>query len=338
MSYYSGTGMKIRQGAAGVGRYFQGLPPQVRADGIFQGGVGEYFDAGPGVDPPAAMAFQDGVLGGSRGDIWTDQVGTDPGPLMSFHDGSLGACQGCGVGASYEQAAAGIGYPLFIDGKAVESPTNIYHGPVAPVGALRYGPLRAYREGSLGAADPHVVDLTDPDTMKEVKGAVGLFVPELTMAQPTTENPNVGADYFSADFYADPVWGPKAEELWAGAVDKLLQNPNYKGTPVSATIATKGGEYPSASGLAAALLYGVASPGYGNDPEYFAKTFPILHAFVSAMGTAGSASGFSVKEPYFTAAERVKGKSLFAGVSTGMLVAGAVVTGGIAYLLFRKRK
>ena len=341
MAYYSGSGATIRSGAAGLG---------------------EYFDAAQGAAPPAPVqAFQEGVFGGGSADIWMGDVGDDPGPLRSYHDGSLGACHGCGMGA-YDQAAAGLGMPLWIDGKPVDRPVSIMHGPASdPTSAFRDGSLGespvkyvpppvkyvpprgsgvpwsgAFRDGSLGAvaAGSKTVDLTDPQALKETKMAIAMIVADIAMGSGTA--PNVGAKYYDEAFYADPIWSSKATELWDAAAKKLA---GVTKSPVDElSQSSKGNSFPTASGLAAVLAYGVGAPV--GDPKSFATNFPVLSAWYGQVAAAkGSLTGFKVSAPFFTVQEKVSGKSMFAGMSKTSLAlgVGAVVAVG-AFFAFRKKK
>lgn len=323
MAYFSGSGATIRSGAAGLG---------------------EYFDAAQGAAPPAPVqAFQDGVFGGGSADVWMSDVGDDPGPLRSYHDGSLGACHGCGMGA-YDQAAAGLGMPLWIDGKPVDQPVTIMHAP-SPMGgslhAYRDGSLGeyfggggvpwtgAYRDGSLGAVgDSSTLNMTDAATLKEVKSALGLAMPEVSMAS--------GSPYDQA-YYESPLWEPSAGDLWSKFTEMAAKVSKGAYTAESLTNSGKV-PYPNAVGIGALLALGVGSPGYGTDPTYFPKNFPILAAYQKAMIAAGSPKGFTVSAPFFTVQEKVSGKSMFAGVSKTSLILGLGAVAAVgAFFAFRKR-
>lgn len=332
-AYFSGSGATIRSGAAGLG---------------------EYFGAGPGDVAPSVHAYQDGVFGGGSADMWTTDVGDDPGPLMAYKDGSLGNCAGCG---EYEQAAAGLGYPLFIDGKPVDRPVSIVHAPTAM--GLAEGPLMAFRDGSLGeyfsgeapraqafrsgilgaivpggAGNPKIVDMTNPGVIKEVKMAIAMFVPEVSVVhQSVNPAPNVGASYYDPAFYDSPIWDAKAEELWGAAVEKMAK---MKLPAEEVSQSTKGHAYPTPSGLSSVIAFGVGAPV--GDPAAFATNYPTLHAFQTAVAAAkGDLKDFKVLAPFFTTAEKVKGKGMFAGMSTGVIVGiGAVAAIG-AFLVLRKK-
>ncbi len=334
-----------------LGSYFSSYGTPIHAGAA---GLGEYFDAAQGAAPPPPVSsFQDGVFGGGSADVYTTVVGDDPGPLRAYRDGSLGACAGCGVG-EYEQAAAGLGYPLFIDGKPVDAPVSIYHGPqegrlmafrdgslgeyfaggIPPAGAFRSGVLGAIVPG--GGANPKVVDMTNPGVLKEVKVAVAMFVPEIAMVHESVNPaPNVGAKYYDPAFYESPLWDAKAEELWTAAVQKLSKAMKLPAEEVSQS--SKGHSYPTPGGLAAVIAAGVGAPV--GDPAGFPTNFPNLYGFQTAVVAAkGNLKDFKVLPPFFTTEEKVKGKAAtFAGMSTGVILGiGAVAAIG-AFLLLRKK-
>lgn len=325
-AYFSGSGAKIRSGAAGLG---------------------EYFDGGPGQRAPTVTAFQDGVFSGGSADVWTTEVGDDPGPLRSYHDGSLGAsgCAGCGMG-QYEQAAAGLGYPLYVDGKPVDAPMSIYHGPspmAGPLMAYRDGVLgeyfsgeapraRAFRSGVLGAftfgkTSGKTLDLTDPATLKEVKSALGMAMPEVSM---DPKSP------YDEAFWISPLWEPIAGDLWMAFAKKASEM--SKGAITVEEITSSGKvPFPNANGILTMLSMGVGSPGYGTDPSYFPTNFPVLHAFQQSAVTSGGTKGYSVKEPFFTVQEKVSGKGMFAGMNVGVIAGIGLVAAVGAFLVLRKK-
>lgn len=311
-AYFSSSGAPIRQGAAGVGNYFGGHLPAVRA--YQDGSLGEYFGGDNAAESaPPVFAFQDGVLGGPRG--------SDDGPLMAYKDGALGM-------------------PLHIDGRLMTRPVTIHHGPMS--GSLPNGALRAYRNGVLGAADPatKVANLQDPATLKEVKSVMALAAPSLALAdQSVTQGEKAGAAYFDEAFYESPVWGAKANELWSAASANVLKLPNTPYKESDVTREKKGNVYPTSTGLFAAIV--LAFPPTGGFPPAFQNQFPNLFYWATnAVASGGKMDDFKVTEPFFTEAERVKGKSVYAGISSTMLAAGgaAVLVGAGVYYVFKKKK
>lgn len=311
-AYFSSSGAPIRQGAAGIGSFFSGEVPPVHA--FREGSLGEYFGGDNAAEAaPPVFAFQDGVLGGPRG--------SSDGPLRAYKDGSLGL-------------------PLYIDGRLVTQPVTIHHGPMS--GALPQGPLRAWRNGVLGAADPatKVANLQDPDTLKEVKGVMALAAPGVALADKSvTGSDKTGAAYFDEVFYSSPIWGQKSNELWSAVSANILKLPEspYKESDVTRE---KGGNvFPTPAGLFAAI--GLAFPPTGGFPPAFQNQFPNLYYWATNVIAAGGKLGdFKVTEPFFSESERVKGKGMSFASITGkqMLAAGAVVAiaAGIGYAVLKK--
>lgn len=327
MAYYSGSGQIIRQGAAGLGEYFGSkVPPAAAA--FHSGSLGEYFQGAPS----SAPSFHDGSLGLGA----SVENGVPYGPSASYKDGSLGAM--------YEQAAAGVGYPLFVDGQRVDRPMTIHHGPTAVSGCMACsgiptGPNAAYRDGVLGAVtaavNSHTLDLTNPDAIKELKGAMADFAPEVAMVQTPDSDPTVGTSYFDSGWYTNGIWDVKADKLWWVCQTKLLAlagSPYKKPSDITKTRGTH--NWPNATGVGAVVASGVGSPGSGVD---FQGQFPILYAFTQSMVAAGGASGFKVAEPFFNVTEQTKGKGFtFAGLGLGSLLGLGALAAGAAYLVMKK--
>jgi hypothetical protein len=312
-AYFSGSGAPIRQGAAGLGNFFTGPLPPVRA--TQDGSLGEYFGGDNAAESaPSVFAFQDGVLGAPRG--------SSDGPLMAYKDGSLGM-------------------PLHIDGRLVTRPVTIHHGPMN--GALPSGALRAYRDGVLGAADPatKVANLRDPATLKETKGTMAMAAPGVALADPSvTQNEKSGGGYFDTAFYDSPVWGAKSSELWSAVSANILKLPNAPYKESDITREKDGNVFPTPTGLFAAIV--LAFPPTGGFPPAFQNQFPNLFYWATnVVASGGKLDSFKVTEPFFTEGERVKGKGFsFASISgKGWLAGAAVATlvGGAAYYVIKKK-
>lgn len=317
-------------------------------------GIGEFFDAGVGAAAPWAGAFQDGIFGG--GDEGVDsaelhaykdgslgqfeQASADGGAGHAFRDGVLGQFEQAAAGIGFEQASAGLGLPLYVDGQEVDTPMTIYHGPNGLGQTMR--PSLRIHQGidrpwvtrgvlrGIGAAAEGTLDLTDPATVREVKTALSFANPDITL---TPE----GQAVYTESWYASPIWDKVTSELMASFLAKATSEPStYKETDLATT--TDKGSYPTAAGIITMLAVGVGSPGYGDDPTYFAKNFPILSTFSQKVAEAGGDTAkFDVKAPYFTESEKVKGKGGL-NVSTMALIGlGAVAALG-AYMIFKKRK
>lgn len=302
--------------------------------------IGSYFDytgapihagaAGLG-DLERVQSFHDGVLGSQFVPV---DYGDGLGPIQAYRDGALGA---------YEQAAAGIGYPLFIDGKPVDRPVTIRHAPSGygckGCGGVDPSGLGAYVQAMAG--DPYVLDLTDVATLRELRGAIAMFVPELALVDKSVDaRPNVGTAYFDDRFYESDLWTQKDNELWAAAEAKIHSATGSTYPSGSLSKSKNGSKYPSPLGAAVVTSLGVGSPGYAGFGD-FAKNFPTLYAFLAAATASGMDMGkFSCVPPYATSEERAGGGgATFAGMSTKTLaIAGLVVAGALGAWYFTRRR
>lgn len=302
-SYFDYTGAPIKVGAAGLG------------------------------DLERVQSWHDGVLGSQFVPV---DYGDGMGPVASFRDGSLG---------EYEQASAGIGYPLYVDGQPVDRPVVIRHAPAgygcSGCGGADPSGIGAYMAAMAGS--PTVLDLTDPATLREVRMATAMIVPELALVDKSVDpRPTVGPGYFDDKFYESPIWTQKDVELWAAADDKIRKLTGN--TYATGTLSLEKGAavYPSPLGAAVAASLGVGSPG---SPMFadFSKNFPVLHAFLTAAVAAQmNMSGFSCVPPYTSDSERVRGGDSggsFAGLSgSALAIGGLVIAGAIAAWYMSRRK
>jgi hypothetical protein len=399
-----GERQAFRDGSLGE---FADAPMFARAgafdEGVLGGARGDVWTSDEGgADPGPLQSWYDGTLGrgygsptssgraarydappGSRAAEQAEAPtavdtggGLDTGPIQSWHDGVLGSgcspLSGCsGTGEYYGTAASGIGLPLYIDGKPLDTATTITHDPNEadhPLhinGQAHYEPLtirhgrrgfygrmhdkrdmkahghmsglgrysmHEWRDGSLGAVpDPKVVDLQNVDTIKEVRSAIAFFVPEVAMA---------GGGASDSAWVGSPIWTDKDDAIWAAAIKKITGlSATYKEGDLSQS--SGGHHYPTPLGLSVVLALGVGAPTGPQGPAWFGSTFPILHAFlVAVIANKGSTSGFKVNEPFFSTTELVRGgKSTFAGFSTTTLaVAGLGVAALVAGVVAFKKK
>lgn len=337
MAYYSGSGQTIRQGAAGLGRYFQGEAPPVHAfrSGVLSG-LGEFMSWAPGTEVPTVQSFRDGILGSDSRNWSTIPGEGKAGALMAYKDGSLGQYEqaaaglgrfqqaAAGIGATYEQAAAGIGYPLYMDGQLVQRPMTLYHGPARGMRGVPHGPLMSYRDGVLGAAvDGAVLNLQDPAAIRELKMLLYLF------GAGTAEGES-GPVEVTEDFFASPIWGAKATELW-----KRVQSRAPQLQLAEASITKNGASYPSATAIAYMMMLTQQTM-----PDQL-QHYPLLSQWADNAGKATDPKEVQVTEPFFTEAEKVRGKGvLFAGMQGKTLamvgLAGAAAIG--AFVVFRKKR
>jgi hypothetical protein len=304
-------------------------------------GIGEFFDAGPGQHAPWAGAYQDGIFSdggviepgelhaykdGSLGQY--EQARAGGGDIHAFREGILGAYEQAAAGIGFDQAAAGLGLPLYVDGQQVDRPMTIYHGP-AGVGRLGHVWARHESYRGLGQAASGTLDLTDPATVREVKTALSFANPDITLTEE-------GQKLYTESWYASPIWDKVTSELMASFLAQATSPPStYKESDLAVT--TDKGSYPTAAGVMTILAVGVGSPGYGKDPTYFQTNFPILSAFAGQVAAAGGdTTKVDVKAPYFTESEKVKGKGGIP-VSTMAIVGLGAVAAVAAYLVLKKK-
>lgn len=317
-AYFGST--RIVQGAGGLGDDFL----RAYADGSVGGRVMSPDMPGP------LQSFQDGSLGaasyggGDSGELaaWADGVvggnpadGSAPGLLASYHDGSLGWA---------DQASHGIGQD--------ENDTSAYHdGVLGPRrdGMPGFGPLRAFQDGSLGAyaraigaAAENVLDLGDPNVLKELKVAMSLIAPENTLSADAQK-------VYTPDWYSNGIWDPQASLLWQYIVSKTSA---FSGKTVSVEVGAQ--SYPNATGIGF-MVAALAAPQSGTyGPDYVKKAMPALYAWFSA-------GGGTVLPPYLSLADKTKGSrgtpSSEMKMSTVAYAGlGAVALLGIALVFWRK--
>lgn len=264
-----------------------------------------YRDGSLGDDastPEPIQAFADGVIGGSPMDPEM------PGALLAYRDGSLGE------DVSTDPMEADLA--SFHDG--------ILGGPTDP--RPYPGELLAYHDGSLGsylgaidAAANNVLDMGNPGVLKEVKAMMSLIAPEVTLTQ-------AGQQLYPAEFYTSEIWEPEASLLWEHVRQKA---------PSGSSFSTEGGSqvFPNAAGIGwmAATIGAPQSQAFG--PQYLATNFP-------AVSTWFSAGGGTVKPPFLSLSDKVKGKQGGGGMLQMSTAAwagvGAVALFGL--VLFAKKK
>lgn len=194
------------------------------------------------------------------------------------------------------QAAAGLGLTTrsYRDG--------VFSRGVSGLGATirPVARTRSFRDGvfsAVGALD--TLDLSDPNVMKEVKVAIGLWSPK-----------DVNEAWFS-----DPTWDAKAEAKY---MEFVKAQPPASGT---LTTMVAGRATPNATGLYG--LYLGAAQVIGADK---AKTsLPILTDWVETTKGAGK-----VVAPKLAAQASLFGNKTLIGVGVGVAVI------GLAYLAFKK--
>lgn len=220
MAYFSNQGTAIHSGAAGYGplkAYQDGSLGRYRLRSIYSHRGQSIYNMSErnrkrlltltpkhrastrGIGDGPLMAFQDGSLGGYG-----------YGPMQAFQDGSLGA-SGAGPLMSFQDGS--LGMPLFLESNGniqqIEDPVSIHHGSMgeyfAATGEYFTG-MAGCRGCGLGQdAGPAVLDLSDPDTLAELK---------LAMASAPWVLPFVGgaADEIELDL-ANPTWTPFTTQI-----------------------------------------------------------------------------------------------------------------------------
>lgn len=189
------------------------------------------------------------------------------------------------------QAAAGLGHRgAYHDG--VFSGLGATIRPVTQRGGFRDGIFTG-----VGASD--TLDLSDPNVMKEVKVALGLWSPK-----DVTEK-----------WFADPTWDATAEAKY---MEFVKAQPAASGT---LTTVVAGRATPNSTGLYG--LYLGAAQVIGADK---AKTsLPILTDWVETTKGQGK-----VVSPKLASTAGIMGSKTLIGIGVGVVVVGA------AYLLFKK--
>jgi len=262
--------------------------------------------AGLGQYDGMLAAYRDGVVGGHGGDPM-------PGPLQAFRDGSLGQIEG--------QLHA------YADGVLGGRP-----------GADGNGALLAYRDGSLGRyrrrrglrglgeyflsglGATASLDLSDPAVLTELKMAVALAAPALTL---TPE----GQQIYSPAWYDSGIWDDAASAAWFQAAQAVA---TAKGVAPETLTVMEPRMYPNGAGIAALVESYRSSASYGE--AYLASTFPRLAA----------GSGAEVSPPYFSLEEKVTGEAAPASPMQmsrmAMYGLGAAVIAGVVLVVQKRKK
>lgn len=275
MAYYGSVA--INQGAAGLGS--AAAVDQAPASWGPKG----YRE---GLPYGKLMSYQDGVLGQRTPTGY--QEGLPYGPLKAFDDGVLGRL---------DQQAHRVPMGQF------DAPLMAYADGVVggPPGGPRPGKLRAYRDGSLGEyfsplrglgqdANGPVIDMTDPLVISELKSAMSLMLPQVTLTEQ-------GQKTYNEKWYENGLWDEAAGALWF-QVAQMIAGQNGGAEAISKGSNSR--RYPNGEGVVVLMGYFRDSPDYGS--EYVTNSFPILDAV-----TAGEAVP-KVTEPFFTLESKVKGE------------------------------
>jgi hypothetical protein len=344
-------------------------PPRGHLMAFQDGSLGAYFEG----SPPAAAAFREGSLGRQLDENY-------PGPLMAHQDGSLGSLglplfvdgrlveepitithgqpsqPGATIGPGDDGGVLG---PGAAEGGAMYP--EVQPGPLTAfrsgiLGAPEYieqmpGNLTAYREGVVGnpiydrpagvgafgaVGTAGTIDLSNPAVVKEVKMAMAMGVPGVALS-------DEGSAYYNELFYADPLWGPKATELFAAWLDMFAGLTLPADTPAvprsELAVEVVGGMYPTARGLLTIIGMGVGSPGQPGNPAWFEANFPNLKAFMdAALQVEMDTSALKVLPPFFSEGERVRAEEGIKMSTVALVGLGVVGVLGAAIVLGTRRK
>ena len=295
MAYYSNQGAQIHSAASGLG-----------------------VDAGP------LRSYQDGSLG-------------DPGALMSFQDGSLGM-------PLYLQTPSG-------GMQKIDEPMTIIHGDVpappplrgageyfAPNGMGEYfatSGLGGCNSCGLGqAADEVILDMKNPEVVREVKIAMGMapwMVPFISGPAESLE--------FDEGFFENPIWDAESTRFAQHYVEGMKA-----AIPSSAALADSmfvaPSMFPNAFGITNILQmagYKGASPSINFKAE-LPITTDFFDATVSVAGEpAGKPSG-RVNPPFLSLEEKQGGGLPIKASTLALLGAGVVGLIAIVMLTGKKRR
>ena len=239
------------------------------------------------------QASSDGILGGPG-------ARSADGELAAYRDGSLGRRSAHGMGEYF--AARGMGEYF--------KPTQgmgEYFRPTQGMGAFLGRGQRA-PEGAL--------NLADAATVREVKGAMALLVPQVIMGASAT---------YSPAWFASPSWDAPADALWGNAAQSIGTAGNIDPTTLTVSAPRADGTmaiWPNAAGVRSLLLVFTSSESYG--PSYVATNFPALSAWAAT-------PSLDVSPPRISGAMRISKMAVF-----GLL--GAVAVGAAVVMTRKKRK
>jgi hypothetical protein len=268
-----------------------------------------YQDGSLGQFDGPLMAYADGVVGGPPG-------GAMPGMLESFRDGSLGR-------ADRARGIRGLGEYFAQNGLGCTSCAGLGRMPRGR--PRRRRPRRTLR--GLGQDASVVFDMTDPASLREVKGAMALMLPQVTA---TPE----GAQVYTPDWYDNGLWDEAAGSLWFQVVQLLSQE--LQVAPETLSAGTDSRRYPTTGGLAALANVFLASSSY--PPDWVASNIPRLAAYATAPEPK------DVVIPYFSLSEKVTEEAgaesaATAGMSKmAMYGLGAAALFAVVLVLKKKKK
>lgn len=310
----------------GVGEFFD-VPPVAMA---FKDGVFGYRSQLDESYPGPLVAHADGSLGAFGLPLFIDGTEVDQ-PVTIVHGGRPTADGGV-LGTGARDAGVSDGGTLGAGGAEVPGSPELQPEPLISYrdGILGHpdfieqmpGRLQAYGDGVVGnpryerpawnwgalsglgsVGDPHVLDLRDAATVREVKYALGFAMADVTLSQE-------GQAVYTPQFFDEPVWSILAAELFTQWVARYTSQVGAGVTPQMLAVNGTGGMYPTPMAVQTMVAMGVGSPGQPGNPVWFQTNFPVLAQFSQAVVAAGSdLSQFTVVGPYFSQHERREGES-----------------------------
>jgi hypothetical protein len=346
-----GALMSFRDGS--LGRYFEA--DDAATPRSFQdGSLGSYFDA---TDPAPIgrperyplrgrlRAYKDGSFGRHLPDS------NPPGPEEAFEGGIFHAMTVRGNPENTPSALPSSGMGMAEDGSVMpmlstlpctegdprEFRDGILGNPLYDSSyseGLPFGPPRAFQEGVLGlgaAVSTFVIDMTDPQWVKELKTALVVALTNLGITDPINT--------VDEDWYTSPYWNGKATGMtrdWANTYQEKVNPAASTGLLMRDTGDVA---YPTVSGILAMVAQGV-----GITPEFNPTNYPNLYTLMqkaAALGPDESLESFRVVEPFTSEANKIRQASVFNISNLSLYLMGGVAlaaVGVIGYTMVSERK
>jgi len=208
---------------------------------------------------------------------------------------------------------------------------------------LPNGPLLAYDEGVLGmqhvpmsglgfwdkSGNGFVIDMTDPQWVKELKAAVVMSLTSLGITEPLNT--------LDEDWYVSPYWNGKASGMtreWAEVYQEKVNPAASKGLLIRDTGKVA---YPTVTGIV-----NLVQSGVGISAEFNPTSFPKLYAFmqeVAKLGEGETLDSFTIVAPFASEGDKIRKGGIMSVSTVSMVALGGVAVlaiGFIGYNLLRK--